>query len=345
MVQGNGMDLSVFQFDYDMSFAVFFLDSDKTIYGRYGSRTQSGEGKADSEISMKGLAASMKAALALHSNKAKYAAVLRLKTGPAPKYATPEKNPQLRKYKPKIDYGPNVAKSCVHCHQVRDVERLVLRKKGMPLPDRVLFPYPMPDALGLRFDKDSRATVADVIPSSAAATAGIRRGDKLRSLQGQPITSVADIQWVLENTLERGDELMAVVEKVGGGSASVKLRLEEGWRRKGDISWRVSTWDLRRIALGGMKLDQLEDRERKRLGLEGKMALLAKHVGQYNDHAVAKRAGVVKGDILIEFDGVSEDLSEAGVIAHGMQKRKAGDVVPVKMLRRGKEMSFRIKLQ
>ena len=34
MVQGNGMDLSLFQFDYDMSFAVFFLNADRTISGR-----------------------------------------------------------------------------------------------------------------------------------------------------------------------------------------------------------------------------------------------------------------------------------------------------------------------
>ena len=99
------------------------------------------------------------------------------------------------------------------------------------------------------------------------------------------------------------------------------------------------------MALGGMRLEPLGEAERRRLGLDGKMALLAQHVGQYNNHAVAKRAGVVKGDILIGFDGVADDLSEAGVIAHALQKRKAGDVVPVKMLRRGKEMTFKIRLQ
>jgi hypothetical protein len=29
MVQGNGMDLSLFQFDYDLTFAAFFMNSDK----------------------------------------------------------------------------------------------------------------------------------------------------------------------------------------------------------------------------------------------------------------------------------------------------------------------------
>ena len=34
IVQANTMDLHHFQFDFDLSFAVFFLDADLTIYGR-----------------------------------------------------------------------------------------------------------------------------------------------------------------------------------------------------------------------------------------------------------------------------------------------------------------------
>ena len=40
VVQGNGMDLSLFQFDYDLTFAVFFMNADKTIYGRFGTRAE-----------------------------------------------------------------------------------------------------------------------------------------------------------------------------------------------------------------------------------------------------------------------------------------------------------------
>ena len=38
MVQANGIDLSLFQFDYDLTFAAFFMNADRTIYGRYGIR-------------------------------------------------------------------------------------------------------------------------------------------------------------------------------------------------------------------------------------------------------------------------------------------------------------------
>ncbi|MBJ7494860.1 MAG: thioredoxin family protein [Gemmataceae bacterium] len=37
IVGTNGLDLSLFQFDYDQSFAIMFLNADGTIYGRYGT--------------------------------------------------------------------------------------------------------------------------------------------------------------------------------------------------------------------------------------------------------------------------------------------------------------------
>ena len=39
-VEMEGVDLRVFQFDSDQSWTAFFLNADKTIYGRYGSRNR-----------------------------------------------------------------------------------------------------------------------------------------------------------------------------------------------------------------------------------------------------------------------------------------------------------------
>ena len=52
MVQGNGMDLTLFQFDYDLTFAAFFMNADRTIYGRFGSRSNQKDPAKD--ISMEG---------------------------------------------------------------------------------------------------------------------------------------------------------------------------------------------------------------------------------------------------------------------------------------------------
>ena len=124
------------------------------------------------------------------------------------------------------------------------------------------------------------------------------------------------------------------------GSA-VTLDLPEGWRRRGDISWRTSTWNLRRMGLGGMALIELTEEERRRAKLpDDFMALRARHVGEFGDHAVAKRAGLQKGDILIEFDGQGGQMSETQLLAYTMQRKRPGDVVSVTVLRDGHAWRF-----
>ena len=53
LVRTENLDLSVFQFDPDLTFAVFFLNADNTVYGRYGSRSDRLDAKR--EMSLNGL--------------------------------------------------------------------------------------------------------------------------------------------------------------------------------------------------------------------------------------------------------------------------------------------------
>src|SRR5688572_26099082 len=52
LIQTNSLDLSVFQFDYDMSWAALFLNADMTVYGRYGSRNAGGKDASDGLLSL-----------------------------------------------------------------------------------------------------------------------------------------------------------------------------------------------------------------------------------------------------------------------------------------------------
>jgi S1-C subfamily serine protease len=66
-VQMGGVDLDVFQFDPLVSWTVFFMRADKTIYGRFGTASpQAKRSKADSNPNhtLAGLKAAMKKALA-----------------------------------------------------------------------------------------------------------------------------------------------------------------------------------------------------------------------------------------------------------------------------------------
>src|SRR5258707_729896 len=64
IVQANGLDLSLFQYDYDQSLAAFFLNADGTIYGRYGTRSHETESERD--VSVDGFTRALEGALELH---------------------------------------------------------------------------------------------------------------------------------------------------------------------------------------------------------------------------------------------------------------------------------------
>src|SRR5205814_6227041 len=100
MIQANGMDLSWFQFDYDQTFVVFFLNADRTIYGRYGSRSIAKE--STREISLEGFRKSMAAVLELHKNYPGNKGSLAGKQGVPPRFNTAEQYPNLKKYKSTI---------------------------------------------------------------------------------------------------------------------------------------------------------------------------------------------------------------------------------------------------
>lgn len=341
--QGNHLDLSLFQFDYDMSFAVMYLHHDGTILGRFGTRT--GQSNEHEDMHLEGFAESMTRAVELYKNFDQYRAALAAKKGPPSPVPYPEEYPSLKgKYSDRIDYEANTARSCVHCHQIREAQRLVYRSKGEPLPDRLMFPWPSLSVIGLKADPKTATTIAHVEPGSIGARAGIRPGDKLLAMNGQPLVSVADAQWVLD---QADDAATIRVElQRGNQTREVTLNLPAGWRRASNIDWRATSWDLRRMVFGGMKLDALSDAERREHRLPpGQTALLVRHVGEYGEHARAKQAGVQKGDILIAYDGRTDLLTESQLLAYGMQQKKPGDQVELSLLRNGQRKTVTITLQ
>lgn len=338
IVQANHLDLSLFQYDYDQSFAAFFLNADRTIYGRYGTRSH--ETQSQQDVSVAGFAKALAGALALHKNYPSNKQSLAGKHGPKPPVAVPENFPSLEgRYGPRLDFEGAVVKSCIHCHQVGEALRRFYRDKKEPVPERVLFPYPLPNVLGLVMDPNEKATVREVMAGSSAAQDGFLPGDDIVSLDGQPLLSIADIQWVLHNSGESG-ALIAVVSR-DGQTIRLPMTLAKGWRRKGDLSWRATSWDLRRMTLGGMRLDALSPDDRAKAGLQGDaMAFRVRHVGAYGEHAVAKQAGFQKGDVLLSVDGKSDYRSESDLMAGLLNAKQQGDRVAAAVLRDGRRMTL-----
>jgi serine protease Do len=346
VVHANGLDLSQFQYDFDLSFSAIVMNADGTIYTRYGNRS-SAKDEADNPID--GLRATLAGALDLHQQVDERREELKDKKVQLTKFDRPEQYPTLSRYKATVDFSGTVVKDCLHCHQIRDAERELARHESGTIPDEILFPFPRPEVIGLTLNPSTKATVKEVAKDSAAAAAGFQPGDEIVKLAGQPILSLADVQWAIETaTRGAGVSPATIPAEVLRGDQTEKLTLTlaSGWRRAQDISWRPTTWELRAMGLGGLFLEDLSSADRKKLGLTNQvMALRVKHAGMYDKHAGAYRAGIRKDDILIEFDGIQQRQSESQLIARGVQERKPGDKVAIAVLRGGKRLEFTVPMQ
>lgn len=342
IVQANGLDLTQFQYDYDQSWAAFFLNADMTIYGRYGTRSHQTESHND--VSLEGFGKALEAALALHADYPRNKDLFGSKRGPQSSVKVPEEFPALKgKYTSKLDYEGNVVQSCIHCHQVGEGLRQVHRLAGKPVPDQVLFPYPNPKIFGLILDPKEKAKVRSVAPGSTAEMDGFRAGDEIVKLEGQPILSIADVQWVLHHAGDAG-QLRADVLR-GGELVPLMLTLAQGWRRRDDIGWRATSWDLRRMA-GGMKLDEATAEERAKANLsDTALALRVRYLGQYGPHATAKQSGLRVDDVLVAIDGRTDRMREGDFLALIAQQTRPGDKLNLTVLRNGQRLDIKLPIQ
>lgn len=344
LISTNGLDLSLFQYDYDQSFAVFMLNADRTVYGRFGTRSHHTLWAED--VSIEALHKAMQGALNLHSDYAAIKTSLQGKQGKKPDVASPEKYPSLAgKYRSKINAKKDVVKSCIHCHQIGDAQRDFFLRNQKSIPERILFQYPHPKILGLILDPKEKAVVKEILADSLAEQSGFQKGDQILALEGQPMLSIADVQWVLHHAKQK-DRLSAQIDR-NGQKLGLTVSLPEGWKQKDDLSWRVSSWPLRRMVLGGAVLEETTAAQRKDAGIpEGKsMALKIRHLGQYGLHATAKRAGFKKGDIIISFNGRNDLYRETDILAYGVNKLKPGQKFDVTILRGKKQIDLPLPRQ
>lgn len=342
VINANALDLSLFQLDYDLSFSAIMFNADRTVYGRFGSWTHQ---KDQHDKSTTGFRRALERALELHRGYPANKPMLAGKQGVPMPYQTPVNIPTLdKKYRLELDWQGKVVPSCVHCHQIGDALRMVHRNSRQPVPDSLIYPMPPPETVGLTLAPDSAAKIEGVSPGSIAEKAGLRSGDDIARVAGQPVISIADVAWALHRA-PAGGPLTVVVNRAGQ-SVEATLELPAGWRAKSDISRRVGTWGMRAMATGGLLLEELPDGDRAGKGVAaGGMALRVKHVGEYGKHAAAKRAGFLKEDVLVAVDGLTQSTSEGELIGHLLRTHPAGDTVDVTVLRDGKRVSLKLPMQ
>ena len=333
-VEMKGVDLTTFEFDYNLNWAAMFIHADGTVYARYGTQSAAGP---DAYNSIEGLEKTMRRVLALHRAYPKNRAELEGKRGPPKPWKTALDMPGLEN-KEKLR-GPTTRGSCIHCHNVHDAEQAHAQETGAFRED-MLWRYPLPENIGLVLDPVEGIRVNEVIDGSPAAKAGLEPGEDLTHANGQALASIADLQWVLHRLADDG----AMLDVRGSRSGGRKLRLERGWKRT-DISWRGSIWSLSpRLRVWA---PEVEENDRRKLGIaddRGAFQVRWINTSQPGGRA-ARDAGLRDGDVITELAGKPiERITTPQLNVRIKLAYDKGDELPLTVLRDGKEREVRIRL-
>ena len=318
VVQMKGVDLRLFQFDWNLTFAVVFMNADGTIYGRYGTRA-GGRNNQMTHVSSPSLQKAMQRALKLHrdypANRGQFAG----KRGPRPTYRFAQQMPDLKEHS--TTTTTDTWKSCIQCHQVGENLQRVRHRAGK-LTASDIWVYPLPENIGLRIDKDDGLLVRSVVPNSPAAKAGFMEGDALKTMNGQPLLSQADIQWVLHNSPMK-TEVSVGLER-GGKTITKSIVLGGNWKQT-NLSWRDPTAGL----LPGLYFSRLSNAEKQKRGVaENQMAFLV----NYAQREYGK-AGLRKRDVVIAVDGRTHAVTHGQFLEYVGLRQPPADNVTLTLLR------------
>jgi hypothetical protein len=318
LVRITGVDLNLFDFDYDLTWVAFLMDANERVYGRYGGRDAK---SAEDRLSLVGLRNALRAALDAHRTA---------KPGEPRKGAGPllaEEYPAAKKLPPR---------QCIHCHQVHEFRRAELQAAGKWNHDAAWI-YPLPENVGITLDVDEGDKVRAVKPGSAAAGVGLQPKDRLRSVNGTPVASFADVQYALHRAPKHGT--IAVAWQRGTDTMSGTLKLADGWR-KTNLTWRPSMLDiLPALTIYGADLTA---NEKQTLGLPAGRLAFRQNNPVPKD---ARAAGIEAGDIIIGVDGLKLDMTVDDFLGYVRQNYFLGDRMTLNVLRQGRRVDLPMTLK
>ena len=333
-VEMKGVDLSQFQFDYDLNWAAMFLNADGTVYARYG--TQGAEGP-DAYNSIEGLVNTMQRVLELHAEYPANRAELAGKRGPDTPYHTALDMPGLENKERFV--GATARNNCIHCHNIHDAENRHAKTTGR-MNDDLLWRFPLPENIGLVIDANHGRRIAKVLPDSPAANSGLTEREEVTHVGGQAITSIADIQWVLDHLPNE----RVTVDVRGSETGEHTLALARGWKET-DISWRGSIWSVSPILRTWMP--ELTAQQRRERGLPAdRPAFEVRWINRNEAGGKAiYEAGIREGDVVVAFNGepIEQEKSQQ-FMTHIKLHYNVGDRVTFTVLRDGQRKQIEIPL-
>lgn len=335
-VEMKDVDLTQFQFDHDLNWAAMFINADGAVYGRYGTQSAAGP---DAYNSIASLEKAMQRVLKLHAVYPKNAAALAGKRAAPKPYQTALEMPGLQN-KEKLS-GLTARGNCIHCHNIHDAENAQWQSSGQ-FKWEMLYRYPLPDNVGLHIDPQDGCKIERVEAGSPAAKAELQAGDSVTHVNGQPIISIADIQWVLHhlpNTLAT----VQITATRDGHASTRTLQLAPDWKQS-DISWRGSIWSLK--PRPGFWTVIANEEQMKNLPLPaGSKPLRVQGINNnINEGRSARQAGLREGDLITHVGDKLLTAAPKDFTVYLKQNYRVGDKLPLTLLRNGQTQRIEVPL-
>ena len=330
----RGVDLSRFEFDYDLTFAALLAHPDGRVYHRYGGRDARGADRWLSEASFERF---------LEAGLERHARALEAADGdrPAPwarRGRTLESVPAFAQR----DRG-----ECIHCHSVNTSLYEESLGRGGP-PRDWSWRHPDPGRIGLDLDRDEQTLVTAVEPGSPADAAGLAVGDRLVSIDGSALCTATDLMHALNRAPAGATRLeLRILRGASPAERTLALELRPGWKVGDplDFAWRPLKWALTPApGFGGAALAAAEMR---RLGLPAEaFAFRVDYLVTWGDNRrygrAAEAAGIALGDVVVSLDGRSDFRSIEHVHAWWRLEVEAGQEVAIELLRDGRARQVRL---
>jgi hypothetical protein len=314
----RGLDLSLFDFDFDLTWAAMMFDDQRRVLGRFGGRDAETPGKYHSLPALR------------YSLEQAWQRFERGASLPPPAAAAPNK--KIEEYAGAQRFS---AGACFHCHNVAEFRREEKQAAGTWRKDEV-WVFPASQTLGFALELDQGNKVRDVRADSAAAKVGLKPGDTLISIHGYATASIADMQYALHQALAKGT--IEVRWQRGGKEMLGEITLPQDWHHT-DLSWR---WSLKSMKpLPQVHGDDLTAEEKQSLGLAPRQ--LAFRQGPFVPQAAAQ-AGIRIGDLIVGVDGKSPETSARQFEMYMRLNYQVGDTVQYDILRGKERIKIAVKL-
>lgn len=325
-----GVDLSVFRFDYDLTFCSLLMNADGTTYHIYGGRDWK---DPQSHLSIKSLIKVLNDTLIDHAAHK-----------PVARKAKRRVVEDLPPMKERIASGQKM--ECVHCHTVHDMQREHARNQKR-FKRKDIWIYPNLDQIGLTLDRDDQTLITAVARNgSPAYVAGLRAGDRLIEIDARNIRTFGDAQQALHDASGRSTSLKVRWEREGKQRRGA-IPLRSGWKEQSPevFAWRPSKWPLSpKPGFGGRPLNA---DEKTKLGLPAdEFAFKVRYIVTWGPNKYtgqnAHKAGIRKHDVVYSVCGRRDFKSMDHFHSWFRLTRKAGSTCEVLVLRGDKRITVKL---